>query len=713
MQRLEALKREASAPPAHPAGIADMLYAQGLAAHFDDPAPIARAYAIERLFTGCDKHVYPHDVVAGSLRGLFAEEASPADLRRAREIIQSYGARTFATNADHFAPDYAGFLRDGVAGTLEKIERSMAAHQGGADAADRQDFLRAAHIAMTAFGTFVRQYGDAADSLAQTAPPDCRDSLAAMARACHKVAGNPPETFREALQLLWLAHTAFVWEGRYAMAFGRMDQFLYPYYRRDREAGRLTRDEALELLACTLYKIADTGRDDVCNIAIGGVLPDGTGGVNELSHRLLEAVDRCGIPGPHLSARLYKGVPEEFLDACLRVIGTGLGYPALMNDEVNIPALARHGYALEDCRDYCMVGCIENFLPGKQPPWSDGRFNSPKYLEYALNDGRCLLTGQQRGPHTGGPEEIGSMADFLTRLHRQMEAGAAEYMAFFRNENGRYNRVQYSQPFLSCFCRCCIERGRDINDGGAAYPSAHGAGCMGIATVADSLAAIERVVFEEKRATLPELRDALAADFEGYGDLHEALLRAPKYGNDDDFADKYAVWYVEEHARLFDKYRTPDGGPVYTAIASNVSNIPAGREVAATPDGRRRGEPLSDAASPMHGMDREGPTAVALSTSKPDYTLVSCGTVLNQKYSPSMFADPEKRAKLRALIRVYFDKGGQELQINAVSRAVLTDAMEHPDAYRSLVVRVSGFSAFYTTLDRAVQEDILKRTEQG
>ena len=227
---------------------------------------------------------------------------------------------------------------------------------------------------------------------------------------------------------------------------------------------------------------------------------------------------------------------------------------------------------------------------------------------------------------------------------------------------------------------------------------------MGIATVADSLAAIERVVFEEKRATLPELRDALAADFEGYGDLHEALLRAPKYGNDDDFADKYAVWYVEEHARLFDKYRTPDGGPVYTAIASNVSNIPAGR---------RRGEPLSDAASPMHGMDREGPTAVALSTSKPDYTLVSCGTVLNQKYSPSMFADPEKRAKLRALIRVYFDKGGQELQINAVSRAVLTDAMEHPDAYRSLVVRVSGFSAFYTTLDRAVQEDILKRTEQG
>ena len=497
------------------------------------------------------------------------------------------------------------------------------------------------------------------------------------------------------------------------MAFGRMDQFLYPYYRRDVDRGILTRETALELLSCTLYKIADVGRDDVCNIVIGGVLADGTGGVNELSYVLLDAVKSCAIPGPNLSARIYKDVPDEFLDACLGVIGTGIGYPALMNDEINIPALARHGYDLADCRDYCMVGCIENFIPGKQPPWSDGRYNSPKYLELALNDGKCLQTGFQMGLHTGDAEGITSMDDFLARLHEQMAAGAAEYMAFFRNANARYNRDNYCQPFLSCFCDCCIERGQDINDGGTKYPSVHGAGCMGIATMADSLAAMERVVFEKKLITPAELRDALAADFQGYEELHQTLLQAPKYGNNDDFVDKYAVWYVEEHAKLFDRYRTPDGGAIYTAIASNTSNISAGREVAATADGRRNGEPLSDAASPMHGMDREGPTSVVLSTTKPDYTLVSCGTVINQKYSPSMFSNPEKRSKLRALIRVYFAKGGQEMQINSVSRAILLDAMENPEQYRSLVVRVSGFSAFYTSLKRSVQEDILKRTEQG
>jgi len=419
------------------------------------------------------------------------------------------------------------------------------------------------------------------------------------------------------------------------------------------------------------------------------------------------------VPGPNLSARISRNTPEAFLDACLKLIGTGIGYPALMNDEVNIPALARNGYSMEDCRNYCMVGCIENFIPGRQPPWSDGRYNSPKYLELALNDGRCMLTDMQLGPRTGDAANIETMEQFMNVLHAQMKAGAAEYMAFFRNENDRWNRERYAQPFLSCFAHGCIERGLDINDGGTVYPSVHGVCGMGIGTMADSLAAIEKLVFNERSVTLEQLRDALKRNFEGDEALRQALLKAPKYGNNDDFVDKYAVWFVEEHARLFDAYTTPDGGAVYTAIASNVSNIPAGREVAATADGRGCGEPLSDAASPMHGMDRNGPTAVILSTSKPDYKLVSCGTVVNQKYSPSMFSDNEKRAKLQALIRVYFARGGQEIQINSVSRDVLTDAMEHPEKYSSLVVRVSGFSAFYTRLNRSVQEDILKRTEQG
>ncbi len=224
---------------------------------------------------------------------------------------------------------------------------------------------------------------------------------------------------------------------------------------------------------------------------------------------------------------------------------------------------------------------------------------------------------------------------------------------------------------------------------------------------------LDDLVYNKKKVSLSTLRDALMADFYGYEDLRVDLMKAPKYGNNIDFVDKYAVWYVDIHDEIFSKYRTRGGGPVYIAIASNVNNISAGLEVAATPDGRKSRQPLSDAASPAQGADERGPTAVVNSLSKPDYRKVSCGTVLNQKYSPEMFKNPEKRAKLLALIKVYFSKGGQEIQINSVSRAILKDAMDNPQNYKNLVVRVSGFSAFYTSLDRSVQTDILERTEHG
>lgn len=719
MDKLKTLQADVSVTPENTRLITPYLMYQGFAAHFDDPVPIARAYAIEALLTGHIKHIYPSDLIAGSVRGrlLTDHPVSDAMLDRANSILQSYGANRFITNADHYAPDYATFLADGVGGTLDRISQSVQQHQKDLDAAKKLTFLKAAGISMRAFGTMIRQYGEAAEALvARTTDGEQQKNLRRMATACKKLATDRPDSFYEAVQLVWLVHTAFLYEGRYAMALGRPDQYLYPFYAKDMAAGSLTREEAVELIACTLCKIGEQryfGGDDVVNIAIAGRKPDGSGGLNDLSYIILEAVGRCNIPGPNLSARIYEDIPDKFLDACLQVIGTGLGYPALMNDEINIPALHRHGYALEDCRDYCMVGCIENFIPGKQPPWSDGRYNTPKFIELALNNGRCMLTNVQMGPETGEAADISSMESFMEKLRQQMDFGAAEYMARFRNENDRYNKVNYTQPFLSCFCQSCIERGLDINDGGSLYPSVHGAGCMGIATVADSLAAIETVVFHEKAVSLTTLRDALAANFAGYEALHAKLLHAPKYGNNLDLADKYAIWFVDVQDEIFSRYRTRDGGAIYTAIASNVSNIPAGREIAATPDGRLSGQPISDAASPAHGMDKKGPTAVIQSMAKPDYTKVSCGTVLNQKYSPSMFRDPEKRARLLALIKVYFNQGGQEIQINSVSRAVLADAMAQPENHRNLVVRVSGFSAYFTCLDKHVQEDILERTEHG
>ncbi|MBR7142121.1 MAG: hypothetical protein IKD06_01130 [Clostridia bacterium] len=709
MSKLDLLKQEIANKPYGNKAVLNYWQAKGFVEHFTDPVPLARAYAFAELMRRHEKHVYENDLILGSIHGIYTvnDSITDADLEYANRVVQSFGSRNFATNSDHYAPDYETFLNEGICGTLARIRRSREEHSGDADADEKMIFLEAMEISMLAFRDMVKDYAEVAAKKAD----ECGSAqLKTVAQACANLVDKAPATFREALQLMWLTHVTFCYEGRYAMAMGRLDQILYPFYRKDVDAGVLTRDEAQDLVECTLYKIIERGCDTV-NIAIGGVDRNGVGAVNELSYIFLTAVKNCQIPGPNLSARMYDGIPDEFIDACLQVIGTGIGYPAMMNDEVNIPALARYGYAIEDCRDYCMVGCIENFLQGKQPPWSDGRFNSPFYLELALNNGRSMRTGKQVGPKTGDPATFTSMDDVLKAFETQLRYAAREYVAFFNNENDRYNPKHYTQAFLSCFCRDCIGRAKDINDGGALYPSVHGTCAMGIGTQADSLAALEKLVFVDKRFTMAEYCQALLHNFEGYEELHAAALNSPKYGNNDDFVDKYAVWTVDKHAEIFSQYRTRDGGGIYIAAASNISNIYAGMEVAATPDGRKSGEAFSDAASPMHGMDKNGPTAVVQSITKPDYTKAACGTVVNQKFSPSMFKDPQKRAKLLAMLKVYFKQRGQEMQINSVSRDVLKDAMEHPDNYRTLVTRVSGYSAFYTTLDKLVQEDILKRTE--
>ncbi len=718
---LEALRSEIAQPETGAVPRRDWWLALGYQRAAGQPAPLAEAEAVATLFREHPKHVYVHDRIAGSQRGLLA--ASNARTRTendwARSLVDSYGRPGFLHNTDHYAPDYAGFLQQGVGGVTAAIaarrRELLDTEAPSPGRGHRLHTLEAMATALAGFADLIAGYAAAARERAGAAGTSAaqRRELAAMAASCECIVSLPPETFRDALQLVWLVHTAFLCEGRYAMAFGRMDQYLLPWYEADLRAGRITAEEATDLLAHALLKITEMGREDVCNIAIGGVTRDGADATNALSHCLLDAVARCRVAGPNLSARIAATTPPDFLDACLRLIGSGSGYPALMNDEVNIPALARHGYCLEDCRDYAMVGCIENFLPGLQPPWSDGRFNSPKYLELALNDGICMQTGLRLGPATGTAAVLGDMDALLDAFRRQLEAGAADYMSRFWNENARHDRRRHVQPFLSCFSSDAVRNAASLTDGGSRYPSVHGAGCMGIATVADSLAAIEEVVFRQKAVSLTQLRAALLADFKGYEDLQNRLLAAPKYGNNQEAVDRYAVWYVEVHEEIFRDYRTWDGGAIFTAIASNVQNVDAGRLVAATPDGRHAGTPLSDAASPMHGRDRSGPTAVLLSVAKPDYRLVSCGTVLNQKYDPAIFRDPERRAKLARLIRVYFAHGGQEIQINAVAREVLLDAMAHPERHQDLVTRVSGFSARFVTLTPEVQQDILARTEHG
>ncbi len=707
MTYTEGLKSEMSR---RPAGEYCPDYFRSLGYRADGHASPAgrRADGIRTLLTEPMPHIYQNDLIVGSIRPLFTMLTEEEKLL-AREAVSAYPERHFGTNKDHFAPDYDTILSVGMGGLLEKIADSKQNH---AEDPEALNFLDSMAVALEALRGRILKHADSARELMGTEGYDDA-RLSFIENNCRALAEGAPKTFAEGLQLVWMIHNSFVYEGRYAMALGRIDQYLYPLYRQDTDNGTLTDALATELLENVFFKICENrfyfGGDDVVNICIGGVDGDGRCAVNGLTYCVLRAVRNVNLPGPNLSARVTPDCPDTFLDECLKVIGTGLGYPALMNDTVNMAALRRFGYEEADIRNYSMVGCIENFITGKQPPWSDGRFDTPRYLEYLLFGGEGYDKGRG-GLKTKPLSEITSMDILMEELEKQLAQGVADYMAGFNSYNIVADPENYTSPFLSCFCDDCIARGKDINMGGAKYPSVHGAALMGVGTMSDSLAAIERVVFDDKTVTLAELAEALKANFDGHEALREILLAAPKYGNNDPFVDKYAVWFTRCLSDLFDKYKTYDGGGIYTAMAANVSNIYAGHAIGATPDGRLAGEPLSDAASPTYGRDVKGETSALLSVSKPDYTHCACGSVVNRKYAPSMFADG-KREKLLQLIRVYFERGGQELQINATSTEVLKDAMEHPENYPTLVVRVSGFSALYITLAREVQEDILRRTQ--
>ena len=664
------------------------------------PPATFRAAGIYSLFTRTKPVILKSELFAGNTRCLYTQE-DPVVLEYTKNRINALPKRGFSTNSDHFTPHYRKVLALGLPGMLAEVDASIEKHKAEPK---KVEMLQAMKHTLLGFRQMICNYIAAAENCKQDPGYDAArmDFIITNSQA---ILEDKPQTFAQALQLVWYCHSAFLLEERYAMALGRLDQYLYPFYKADIEAGRITNEQVTECLENIFIRL----QGDVVNICIGGRHANGDCAINELSRCILHAVNNCHVPGPNLSLRYTDNTPDDFLDECLQVLGTGLGYPAMMNNDVNVAALKRYGYAEEDVIEYTMVGCIENFITGKQPPWTDGAFPTPQYFDYIFNRGVSSVHGSI-GVDTGPVEDIHSMEEFMAAFEKQLALGVAEYCTWFNNQNSSINQEQLPQPFLSCFCDDCIGRGLDINNGGAIYPSVHGAGLMGVATTADSLAAIEKVVFIDKDATLAQLRDALNADFEGYEWLQEKLLAAPKYGNNDDFVDKYAVWFVDYIPSQFALYKTRDGGGFYNNVGSNVHNVRAGKRVNATPDGRKRGVPFSDAGSPSYGRDTRGPTCTFSSLVKPDYTKLAECSVVNQKYSPSMFTD-EKRGKLAALIRTYFKKGGQQLQINSTSRKVLMDAMEHPENYQDLVVRVTGFSAFYITLERDVQLDILNRTQ--
>ena len=669
------------------------------------PMTVRRALALNAVLEAAPLQHVPGELLVGSglparfvPAGTFAEE----ELARDTALVQEMGERSFHSHANHHASDYPKLIRLGFGGLREEIDAAIPRQDGKG-----RTFLESVRVAVQGASRFCLRW---AGALREEATGEFADLHHFQAAMLERLAVDPPASFWEGLQLTFLFHCITQLDNRGAMAFGRLDQYLRPLYEADLAAGRLTRTDAQSLLDHFFAKITVT--EDVQNITLAGTRPaDGGDASSELTFQILEACKRIGRPGGNCTVRVHPGTPQRLLEACADVIRTGIGYPAVANEEPIIEGLVAHGYAPEDARDYCCVGCIETQIPGKQAPWADGRANPLYMLNVALFHGQDSLTGRQVAPDPGDPasfeEFYGTFLDLARGQIRELVAVAD------RQQRGHYERREdFTSPLLSALVEDCIARGRDMNDGGARYPGCFGFASMGIASVADSLAAIRQLVYEGREFTLDRLREMLRADFAGHETEREQILRAvPKFGNDRDEVDELAVRVVTDLAAEYARHRTPEGGHYFMLMGANVQNISAGREVGATPDGRRAREPLSDAASPTFGRDLRGPTAAIRSTAKLPYQLCVGGNVVNMKLDPACLEGQEGCARLAGLIRASFALGGQELQFNTTGAKILREAMEKPEDYRSLVVRVSGFSATYVNLDKSVQHDILARTE--
>lgn len=672
------------------------------------PMTVRRAKALNAVLEQSNYICVPGELLVsvGHL-GRFAPEGTydAASLKADQAYLDTIGARDFVTHADHHAPNYAKLLRLGLAGLQQEILQSL----DGRRDRNEKEFLESALLAVQGASEHMRRWAKRL-LIAARQNPEHAELLTAQAARMDRLAETPPQSFPDALQLVLSYHYIMQLDDRGAMAFGRMDQYLYPFYVADKAAGRITDEQVQDYLDHLFAKITVDG--DIQNITLAGVkADDGSDATNELSYMILEACKRVGRAGGNCTARIARSTPPDFLHKCAEVIRTGIGYPSLFNDDLEVQALLSQGYPLRDARDYCFVGCIEVFIPGRQAPWGDGRANPLHCLNLALFDGVDSLTGQRVSDPSGAMDTYEDFYQaFLAQCRAQVDKLIADYVA--RQQECLAHPERFTSPLMSVLVDDCIARGRDLNDGGAVYPANFGYGGMGVASVADTLAAIKKFVYEQGTFTLQQVREMLLADFEGYGPHRELLMRkAPKFGNDDDYVDSIAAKFVADFSAMFANRRNAQGGFYWLLMAANVQNIWGGQQVGATADGRRSREPLSDACSPTFGRDLRGPTAVIRSIAKLPYHLCPGGNVVNMKLDPHCLKGPQGLDALAALTRACFDLGGCQLQFNTTGRETLEDAMANPRKHENLVVRVSGFSFNFTWLDPSVQKDILARTE--
>ncbi|WP_373323035.1 trans-4-hydroxy-L-proline dehydratase [Desulforamulus aquiferis] len=588
--------------------------------------------------------------------------------------------------------------------------------------------LEAMKICCEAIIIYGKRYGALARELAEEEQdPRRRAELQAIAQNCEVVPAHKPETFAQAIQMYWFVHLGVTLELNNWDSFspGRLDQHLNPFYQKDLEAGILTEDQAKELLECLWVKfnnqpappkvgitLKESGTyTDFANINSGGVKSDGSDGVNDVSFIILDVMDEMKLLQPSSNVQISRKTPHRFIKRACEISRKGWGQPALYNTDAIIQEMLRVGKDIVDAREGGASGCVETGAFGKEAYILTGYFNLPKILELTLNDGFDNRTGKQLGLATGNAVDYRSFEELLEAFAKQLN-----HFVDIKIKGNHIIEKLYAAhmpcPFLSIVVSDCILSGKDYNAGGARYNTSYIQG-VGIGTLTDCLSSIKYNVFEQKRFSMAELLQALADDFEGHGYVHNSVLnKTPKYGNDDDYADQLMLTAFNAFYESVNGRKNMKGGTYRIDMLPTTCHVYFGSVTGATPNGRIAGKPLSEGISPEQGSDRRGPTAVIKSAAKMDH-LRTGGTLLNQKFSPSVVAGDEGLENMVSLVRTYFNMDGHHIQFNVIDKRTLLAAQERPEEYKDLIVRVAGYSDHFHNLSKELQDEIIARTEQS
>ena len=649
-----------------------------------------------------------------------------------QEWKDAYAAGIFTEFQEQRAPGHTALgikmFRTGMLDLKERIAESIQSLDLANDpeAVDKRDELRAMDIVCDAIIMYAARHADKLEELAaQEADPKRKEELLEMARICRKVPAHAPETVHEALQHYWFIHLGVVTELNPWDSFnpGRLDQSLYPIYKKEMEQGTTTKEQVYEVLQSFWVKfnnhpsppkVGVTAEEsntytDFCLINVGGVKEDGSDGVNEMSYILLDVIREMRLLQPSSMIQVSKKNPDKFIRKAVDIIKTGFGQPSVFNTDALVQEMLRAGKDVKDARNGGCSGCVETGAFGTEAYILTGYFNLPKILELTLNDGFDKRTNMQLGPHTGNPVDFKSYDEFFEAYKKQVRY----FMDIKLAGNNIIERVFMKNmpvPFLSILIDDCIARGKDYMCGGARYNSTYIQG-VGLGSMTDMLTAIKYQVFDKKNITMQTLLDALAADFKGYEKLqYDLVYNTPKYGNDDDYADEQEVQVFNMYYDAINGHKSPRGADYRVNMLPTTCHVYFGSVTGATPDGRNAWKVLSEGISPVQGADTNGPTAVIRSAAKIDH-IKTGGTLLNQKFTPSLLQTEEGCMNVVHLIRSYFRMDGHHIQFNVVNADTLRDAQKHPENYRDLIVRVAGYSDYFNDLGEDLQNEIINRTE--